>query len=118
LIKSGTATLLLAASNSYSGATVINGGILQIDSFNNGGGSLSNAAAGTLTGRGTNTGPVVVIGTFQPGGIGVAGPFGTGPLSLTNAQLTFDLGTNDVSNTFPVNDQVFVNGNLNLGGVV
>ena len=118
LIKSGTATLLLAASNSYSGATVINGGTLEIDSFNNGGGSLSNAAAGTLTGRGTNTGPVVVIGTFQPGGIGVAGPFGTGPLSLTNAQLTFDLGTNDVSNTFPVNDQVFVNGNLNLGGVV
>jgi autotransporter-associated beta strand protein len=118
IVKNGGALLSLTALNSYSGATLVNAGTFEINGLNNGGGSLSNAVAGTLTGRGTNTGPVQVNGTLLPGGAGVAGPFGTGPLTMTNAQVTFDLGTNDFNGNFPVNDQIFVNGNLTLNGVI
>jgi autotransporter-associated beta strand protein len=51
-----------------------------------------------------------------PGGNGLAGTLGTGPLTLTSARTVFEFGTNDINNA-AANDLVSVTGNLTLQGV-
>ncbi len=116
LTKIGTSPLTLNGAGTYTGSTVINAGTLVINNLLNGGGSLSNALGSTLAGNGTNNGPVFVNGTLLPGGASVAGSFGADALTMTNAQITFDLGTNSVGGAFPANDLIVADGNLTLQG--
>ncbi len=64
LTKSGTGTLVLSGTNSYTGGTVVNGGTLSISGRLNGSGAV-NVIAGFFGGTGVITGPV----TIQTGAI-------------------------------------------------
>ena len=113
LVKSGTSTLVLAGTNTYSGPTWVNLGTLEVDG-SIGTGALTVAANGALAGVGTIGGSV----TLEAGAVLAAGG-ATGPATLTingdlavagGAQLQFALGTN--------RNRVVVAGNLSLGGTV
>jgi len=72
----GAGTVQIQGANSYSGATVINGGVLQFESGSGGSGTVTVNATGTLAGFGGNNvsiaGNIVVNsgGAIAPGGIG------------------------------------------------
>jgi autotransporter-associated beta strand protein len=72
LLKSGPGTLVLAASNTYAGGTVVTGGTLLVNAAaGTGTGVVNVASAGTLGGSGTIRGPVVAAGRIRPGdGVG------------------------------------------------
>jgi autotransporter-associated beta strand protein/YVTN family beta-propeller protein len=79
LIKNGAATLILTGASTYTGATTVNAGTLQVD------GSLSASPVvvpngGTLSGTGVLGGPVVV----QNGGKLMPGDNGIGALTINN----------------------------------
>src|SRR5262249_11121072 len=81
LTKAGLGTLTLAAANTYTGNTVVNGGNLFVTnppgSSGTGYGSVTVNSGAALGGTGTVGGPVTVTG-----GKLIAGP-GTGPGTLT-----------------------------------
>ncbi|MBC2602976.1 beta strand repeat-containing protein [Puniceicoccus vermicola] len=100
LVKSGSGTQILSGDNTYTGTTIVNAGILQINgnqSAATGGVTLNDGAM--LAGYGSIGGEV----TANSGAIIAAGGNGTaGTLTLANglnlaasggAELTFDLGT-------------------------
>lgn len=116
LTMRGGGTLTINGAASYAGNTVVAAGTLVLNTVNSGGGMLTNAAGSTVSGRGTNAGPVRINGALLPGGAGVAGSFGAGSLTISNASAAFDLATNDVNNVFPANDAVFATGGLTLQG--
>jgi autotransporter-associated beta strand protein len=112
----GEGTVVLSGSNSYTGVTYVDTGTLVLNGLNAGGGVITNLAGTTLTGSGTNVGPVDVQGILSPGeGIGT---FTVGGLLLT-AQTTniFELGTVNTAGG-GVNDLLQVNGNLTLQGTL
>ena len=111
LHKIGVGTLVLAGSNSYSGATNVEAGLLQVD------GSIASAtkvAGGTLGGNGT-TGEVTVAanGALAPGdGTGV---LHTGILHTGNLTLVADANF-FVELAGTAHDQAAVTGAVNLAG--
>ncbi len=100
LIKTGAAVLSLTNTATYTGATTVNQGTLQIGNAGTGSTGASStvtvAAAGALAGTGTANGPVTINGTLRPGdsGGGSAGTFKTGgPLALNaGSALDYNLG--------------------------
>ena len=113
LTQAGSGVVTLTASNSFSGATVVNSGTLLVNGVLSG--SLTNAAESTIGGRGTNIGPVNVSGAIQPSAVsGTPSTFTSGDLNLsTGATLTFDLSGTSTTAGSGSNDLLQVNGNLN-----
>jgi fibronectin-binding autotransporter adhesin len=113
LTKVGTTTFTLnGPASAYTGGTTVNGGKLILNTIIANGGLLTTASGTTLAGTGTNTGPVNVTGTLNPGDLGVAGTFGSGSLTFgSGGTVTFDLSTTTTAGT-GVNDLVQVNGDL------
>jgi fibronectin-binding autotransporter adhesin len=86
LTKAGPGMLMLAASNTYTGATYVTGGTLQVDAVGALPATALNVLAGTLDFNGFNytTGASVNIGG-GPGGTSAAINIGTGVLTLANS---------------------------------
>jgi fibronectin-binding autotransporter adhesin len=106
----GTATLTLSGGASYPGNTTISGGALILDSSISGGGTLSTASGTTLSGIGGNTGPVQIGGVIKPGDVGSPGTFSTGPLTMTNAAMTFRLSGGGGSDLIAVTGSLIAQG--------
>jgi autotransporter-associated beta strand protein len=85
-VKNGPATLTLTGSNSYSGTTIINSGLLNVNGASTGAGAFTVNAGGILGGNGSLNSLVTVKsgGSVQPGDV-------TGNGTLTVNSLT--LGT-------------------------
>jgi len=121
LTKNGLAPLYLsAATNSYTGATILNQGTLFLNGRNGGGGSLTNFSGTTLAGNGTNAGLVEIQGVLEPGFSGAPGAFGVGGDLVLNdpagppGALIFNLNTNNTIGG-GVNDLIQVGGSLVAG---
>lgn len=113
LLKEGSGTLALLASNSYSGATVVKSGELSVRNASGsatGTGGVSIAAMSTLSGDGRIDGSVAVAagGVVKPGA-------GVGTLTcgddvvLDGAVLKYEIGSSS-------SDRLVVTGDLTLGG--
>jgi fibronectin-binding autotransporter adhesin len=102
--KSGTATAFLGSENTYSGQTILSGGILSVDPLSIGDGSPTNAVVfngGTLFTTGlmdlgafrpvivnASGGTMTANGMFSSGGFTISGPLrGDGPLTFTSSTL-------------------------------
>jgi len=112
LIKAGQLdAVILGGTNNYSGNTIVISGKLTLDGRNLGSGLLTNVAGTTISGIGSNTGPVVINGTLSPGNDSTpTATFGTGPLTLNSATVVCDVDT--------ASDLIEVNGNLTLNGSI
>jgi autotransporter-associated beta strand protein len=113
MTKSGAGTLLLAASNTFSGGMTVSNGTLQVS------GSLAAASdvavrnGATLAGTGTVYGAVTVEdgGIVAPGGS--AGTLNVGSLALSASSTNvFELGATNAS------DRIVMAGDLTLDGVL
>ena len=126
VVKEGTGTLILTGTNTYTGGTRVNAGVLQGNTDSLQGDIKNNASlvfdqaadgtyAGTLSGTGSvskiNSGTLIVTGTntlsgtfILAGGTVQAGSstaFGTGTISFTGGALQYGNGiTQDFSNQF------------------
>jgi unsaturated rhamnogalacturonyl hydrolase len=109
VIKSGTGTLRLNATNTYRNGTTVNGGTLLVNGSVTG--TVTVASSATLGGSGTVRGPVTVQngGALSPGD-------GVGTLTVSNlvlnagALLRYELGTNS--------DLTAVASNLTVAGIL
>jgi len=115
LTKSGTGTLILSASETYSGATVVGSGILEVD------GSLSGSSAvtvdvATLSGTGNIGGNVALTGTSN---IHSAGTLTVASLGVSGVGNTISSGTVDATGGTTLNNgsSLAVNGTLGGGTV-
>ncbi|MGC4013861.1 MAG: autotransporter-associated beta strand repeat-containing protein [Luteolibacter sp.] len=114
ITKSGTGTLVLSGSNTYTGGTTVSAGtllLLNTAGSGAGTGATTVAVGATLGGTGSASGAVTVNGTLAPGNGGI-GTLATGSLTLAaGSTAAFEIGT-----TTSVGDGVQVNGDVTLGG--
>jgi alpha-L-fucosidase len=107
LIKSGNGILRLSATNTYSGATTVSAGKLQVDCVL--GSAITVNPFATLCGSGRTTGSI----NIQSGATIAPGAGGCATLSTGTATLT---GTYACEVDGPNSDRLAVTGNLNLTG--
>ena len=123
LIKVGTGTLTLTGTNSYSGGTTINAGILLVNNLigsGSGSGSVTVASGGTLGGTGIISGAVTVNsgGGFAPGN-----PLGvltiSNNLTLAGGSTTFIQVQHSplTNNAAKVTGTLFEGGTLNVTNI-
>ena len=110
LTKSGLGMLTLSATNTYTGATTISGGALQVNG-SLGTNTVTVASGAVLGGGGNVLGSVILNGTLSPGGVGI-GVFKTGG-ETWNGGGTFQFGLNNATNSSGW-DLLAVTGALNL----
>ncbi|MBN2214002.1 MAG: autotransporter-associated beta strand repeat-containing protein [Bacteroidales bacterium] len=119
LIKNGTGTLALSASNTYTGGTSVNEGILMINNVSGsatGPGEIDVHNGTTLSGTGMVDGPVEI----HEGGALAPGNKSIGMLTVSN-DLTFMTGANlvaEVNSQNNTSDMIAVTGNLSLDGIL
>jgi fibronectin-binding autotransporter adhesin len=121
LAKTGTGTLTLTGSNTYSDGTTISGGLLRVNGALAGGGPVQVNGGGSLGGAGSISGAVTVAGGTSPSTYGtinlVDGAIGTltlgSSLSMGNANAYSVLSLEFSNNGF---DQIAATGPLTLSG--
>ncbi len=118
ITKAGSGTWIFSATNTYTGATAINGGKLLVNSPGRSSGStVTVSSGGLLGGDGTVAGNVTVAagGMLAPGDVNSVGTLNLGgTLSLTSSTLFFDVSMADTMNV--VTDKVAVVGALTVAG--
>ena len=118
VVKTGTNSLTLTGSNTYSGGTTLYGGVLQINNAGGSGtgtGAVTVASGGALGGNGIISGPVTVNvgGSFAPGN-----PLGA--LTISN-NLTLNSGSAtfvQVEHSPLTNGAAKISGTLTEGGTL
>ncbi|MEP6663875.1 MAG: family 16 glycosylhydrolase, partial [Verrucomicrobiota bacterium] len=113
LSKSGSGTVVLAATNTYTGTTTLSNGTLRVNGRL--GTNLVTVTGGSLAGTGSIAGPVVVKvgGTIAPGGI-------LGTLTISNSlqlqpgSITFV----DINKTAGTSDKIIGMTSVNFGGTL
>lgn len=114
LTKQGNGTLALAGTCTYSGATAVSAGTLQVDGSLASGSVLTVQSNGTLSGVGTINGATTVQsgGTLGPGDSGIGGIKFASSLTLAG-QTVLEISK---SGSLITNDLITVTGALSMGG--
>ena len=117
LNTAGTGTLVMAGTNTYTGATTVGAGTLLLTGSTSSSSTVTVASGATLAGTGTATGSVNVSGTLSPGSSG-PGTLSSGSLVMASgAALAIELGAPGVTGG-GVSDLVNVAGNVSLNGAL
>ena len=115
VVKTGGGTTILTGTNSYTGATTVNGGKLLVNGSVTGGGTVTVNTGATLGGTGSISGPVIVNGALSPGAS--IQSLATGALTL-NGGSTFAYEMNSGAAAEVAADLQQAFGNLTLNDTV
>ena len=116
LSEIGGGKLTLSGANSYSGATSVTNGTLELDETSSGTGPVTATAGTVLSGLGVVNGPVTVAGELSPGSSTLPGNFQAedGLTLSAGSTLNYGLSASDTSTSDGANDSVVVTGNLHV----